>query len=86
MDVSGLQYTPGGIEPVFHVQCNMALYLLWLAVVHVQVCDIDIKWIMDRCAGNADCAGFTYNGKCGYLKTSVGGAESRSGWTLYIKQ
>jgi hypothetical protein len=58
--------------------------LTWRVVYCVQECG-DLNSVKKVCAGRADCAGFTYNGKCGYLKTAVGGTKSRSGWSVYVK-
>ncbi|WIA09517.1 hypothetical protein OEZ85_008913 [Tetradesmus obliquus] len=44
-----------------------------------------LKEVEAACAKTGGCTAFTWNGKCGYLKTKVYSGEvvSRAGWTLF---
>jgi hypothetical protein len=39
--------------------------------------------VKQQCAKTSGCVGFTFNGKCGYLKSAVGETKGRSGWTVF---
>jgi hypothetical protein len=51
-----------------------------------QVCGAARK-VAEECGSTANrgkCVGFTYDGKCGMLKTSLEGAVAKGGSTVYI--
>jgi hypothetical protein len=43
--------------------------------------------VKQQCSSTRGCAGFTHNGRCGYLKATVSSSKGRDGWTLFaLKQ
>lgn len=48
----------------------------------LQVCQ-GLDQVKQACAKTSGCAGFTWNGKCGFLKAAVGETSNRSGWTVF---
>jgi hypothetical protein len=49
----------------------------------LQVCQ-GADQVKQQCAKTSGCVGFTFNGKCGYLKSGVGETKGRSGWTVFV--
>jgi hypothetical protein len=47
-----------------------------------QVCG-GLDQVQAACVKAGGCAGFTWNGKCGYLKSAVGETKGRGGWTVF---
>lgn len=42
-----------------------------------------VDGVKKACAATSSCAGFTFDGKCGFLKTAVGEAKGRNGWAVF---
>jgi hypothetical protein len=40
---------------------------------------------MLACAATQGCVAFTFDGKCGFLKSSAAATKSRGGWMLFVK-
>lgn len=62
---------------------NCALLLVLLQM--MQLCK-SLDEIKAACVAQKGCIAFTYDGKCGYLKTSAGtpmDIMTRRGWTIY---
>lgn len=48
----------------------------------LQVCG-GLEQVQAACVKTSGCAGITWNGKCGYLKTAVRETKEQCGWTVF---